>query len=110
MKQYMIDDIRPQDYEKLKAYLDETFGASGVDGLYWIPLDEGLLSEVQRSHRACAPFFMSLELTPDYLAGELLVRTRNRMRCDCIHYADKKQRDWLIDTMDAMVDKLGIIT
>jgi hypothetical protein len=110
MKQYVIDEIRPQDYEKIKAYLDEKFGSSGLDGLYWIPVDETLLSATQSAHPNCAPFFMSLELTEDRLAGELLVRTRNRVRCDCIHYADKRQRDWLLETMDAMFDKLGIIT
>ena len=110
MKQYVIDEIRPQDYEKIKAHLDETCDGSGLDGLYWIPVDEALLSEVQQAHRDCAPFFMSLELTPDRLAGELLVRTRSRVRCDCIHYADKRQRDWLIETMDAMFDTLGIMT
>jgi hypothetical protein len=110
MKQYVIDEIRPQDYEKIKAYLDETFGGSGFDGLYWIPVDETLLTEAQQAHHDCAPFFMSLELTPDRLAGELLVRTRSRVRCDCIHYADKRQRDWLIETMDTMFARLGIIT
>ena len=110
MKQYVIDEIRPQDYEKIKTYLDETFSASGLDGLYWLPLDETLLSEVQKAHRDCAPFFISLELTEDRLAGELLVRTRKRVRCDCIQYANKRQRDWLIETMDAMFDQLGIIT
>lgn len=110
MKQYVIDEIRLQDYEKIKAYLDETFGGSGFDGLYWIPVDETLLTEAQQAHHDCAPFFMSLELTPDRLAGELLVRTRSRVRCDCIHYADKRQRDWLIETMDTMFARLGIIT
>jgi hypothetical protein len=110
MKQYVIDEIRPQDYGKIKTYLDETFSASGLDGLYWLPLEETLLSEVQQAHRECAPFFMGLELTEDRLAGEFLVRTRKRVRCDCIQYADKRQRDWLIETMDAMFDRLGIIT
>ena len=110
MKQYVIDEIRFQDYEKIKTYLDDTFGASGLDGLYWIPVDEALLCDVQKNHQDCAPFYMSLELMPDRLAGELLVRTRNRMRCDCIRYADKRQRDWLIETMDDLFDRLGIIT
>ncbi len=110
MKQYVIDEIRYQDYEKIKVCLDETFDSSGLDGLYWLPLDETLLSETQAAHPQCAPFFMSLELTEDRLAGELLVRTRNRVRCDCIQYADKRQRDWLIETMDAMFERLGIIT
>ena len=110
MKQYVIDEIRPRDYEKVKHYLDRTLGGSGVDGLYWMPVEETLLSEVQRAHGGCAPFFMALDLGPDRLTGELLVRTRGRMRCDCIHYADERQRDWLIRTMDAIFEQLGIVT
>lgn len=110
MKQYVIDEIRLQDYGKIKAYLDDTFGDSGVDGLYWLPVDEGILSEVQKAHTSCAPFFMALELGEDRLAGELLIRTRNRIRCDCIRYADERQRNWLIETMDAVFEQLEIIT
>ena len=110
MKQYVIDEIRYQDYEKIKAYLDETYGASGLDGLYWIPLDEALYSEIQQSHGDCAPFFMAMELMENHLAGELLVRTRSRVRCDCIHYADERQRNWLIQTMDAIFEKLDLFT
>jgi hypothetical protein len=110
MKQYVIDEIRLSDYGKLKAYLDDTYGESGMDGLYWMPVDAAVLSDVQRAHPGCAPFHMALELSEDRLAGELLVRTRSRVRCDCITYADPRQRDWLIQTMDAIFDKLGIIT
>lgn len=110
MKQYVIDEIRLQDYGKIKAYLDDTLGESGVEGLYWLPVDESILSEVQEAHNECAPFFMALELGEDRLAGELLVRTRKRVRCDCIHYADDRQRDWLIRTVDAIFEKLEIVT
>ena len=110
MKQYVIDEIRLQDYEKIKTYLDTTFGDSGVEGLYWLPVDETILAEEQKTHRACAPFFMALELGEDRLAGELLIRTRSRIRCDCIRYADEGQRNWLIETVDAIFDKLEIIT
>jgi len=110
MKQYVIDEIRLQDYEKIKAYLDDTFGDSGVDGLYWLPVGEEMLSEEQKAHTDCAPFFMALALGEGRLAGELLIRTRNRIRCDCIRYADERQRNWLIQTMDAVFEKLEIIT
>jgi hypothetical protein len=110
MKQYVIDEIRPADYVKLKAYLDETFGDAGLDGLYWVPLDETLYSVTQQAHDDCAPFYLALELGPDRLCGELLVRTRRRVRCDCIGYADSRQRDWLILTMDVLFEKLDIIT
>ena len=110
MKQYVIDEIRLHDFEKVKGYLDETYGVAGVDGLYWVPVEETLLSVVQQAHKACAPFFMALELRQDRLAAELLIRTRNRVRCDCIHYADQRQRDWLVRTVDAIFEKLEIIT
>jgi len=110
MKQYVIDEIRLQDHSKVKRYLDETLGDSGVDGVYWIPVDDALLSDLQRAHADCAPFVMALELGPDRLAGELLVRTRKRVRCDCISYADPRQREWLIQTLDAIFEKLAIIT
>ncbi|MEE4114072.1 MAG: hypothetical protein V2I40_14730 [Desulfobacteraceae bacterium] len=109
MKQYVIDEIRPRDLEKIKVYLDKTYGDAGVDDLYWVPVDEALLSGVQRAHHGCAPFFMALELGPDRLAAELLVRTRSRVRCDCIHYADERQRSWLVRTVDAIFDKLEIM-
>lgn len=105
----MIDEIRPSDFEKIKTYLDETLGDSGVDGLYWLPVEEALLSDVQRAHADCGPFFMAMELGPDRLAGELLVRTRHRVRCDCMAYADQRQRTWLVETVDAIIERLEIM-
>jgi hypothetical protein len=110
MKQYVIDEIRPRDFEKVKGYLDDTYGGADVDGLYWVKVDEALLSGVQQAHHDCAPFFMALELSPDRLAAEMLVRTRCRVRCDCIHYADEGQCNWLVRTVDAIFEKLEIIT
>jgi len=110
MKQYVIDEIRPQDYEKVKGYLDKTYGGTVMDGLYWVPVEDTMLSGVQQTHTACAPFFMALELGPDRLAAELLVRPRSRVRCDCIHYADEQQRNWLVRTVDAIFEKLEITT
>ena len=110
MKQYVIDEIRLQDYGKIKAYLDDTLGDSGIEGLYWLPVDASILSDVQKAHTDCAPFFMALELAEDRLSCELLIRTRKRVRCDCIHYADVRQRDWLIRTVDAIFEKLEIVT
>ena len=58
----------------------------------------------------CKPFYFALELSPDKLACELLIRSKNRIRCDCISYADQDQRNWIIRKMDAMFDTLGLIT
>ena len=108
MKQYVIDELKPDDCKALRLYLEREAQPSGVDGLFWLPLDDSLLSETQRVHSECAPFAFALELLPDRLVCELLVRTRNRVRCDCVAYASAAQRAWLMDAIDSICDHLDL--
>jgi hypothetical protein len=110
MKQYVIDELRPQDHQKLKSYLDEKLEKSALDGLYWLSLGDEHLSEIQAAHESCRPFYFALELEPHRLCCELLVRTQQRVRCNCIHYATQTQRDWLIHQVDVIFDHLDITT
>lgn len=110
MKQYVIDELRPADYEKIRAYLDENLDASSVDGIYWIPLDQDILSNIQAEHIECQPFYFAINLEPTVMACELLVRSKNTIRCDCIGYATEKQRNWFILVVDAIFEKLEIKT
>ena len=110
MKQYVVDELRPEDHEKLKGYLEATLQSSGVDALYWVPILPELLNEIQAAHTGCQPFYFALELEPDRLCCEFLVRTKTRVRCNCMTYATEKQRNWLIETVDAIFTKLEIIT
>lgn len=108
MKQYVVDELKPEDHQDLAAYLERHGQSSGVDGLYWLPIGESLLTTEQQAHHDCKPFAFALELLPDRLVCELLVRTRNRVRCNCIAYATPEQRGWLMDTIDAILEKLGV--
>ncbi len=108
MKQYVIDELRIEDHERIKAYLDENFRDSVFDGVYWIPLDQSILTDIQKEHTDCQPFYVAIELGPDRMSCELLVRTKTRMRCDCIRYATETQMNWLIQVLDAIFEKLGI--
>ena len=110
MKQYVVDEIRPEDYMKIKAFLDNEFGESELGGIYWIPVDESLLTSLQTSHQACQPFYVALDLEPDSLSCELLIRTKQRVRCDCVGYAGEEQRNWIINKIDRVLKKLEIIT
>ena len=109
MKQYVVDELRPNDHDMLKKYLCENLDFAGLDGVYWKPIDNALLTDVQAAHTQCAPFYFALTLTPDSLACELLVRTRNRMRCDCMGYATPAQRNWIVAWSDNVLRDLGII-
>ena len=110
MKQYRIDELRPQDHEKIESYLDERFVSSQMEGLYWVPLEDNLLDEVQAAHTECQPFYFAVELKPTVISFELLIRTRNRIRCDCIHYANAEQRESIIRFADVMFETLRILS
>jgi len=110
MKSFVIDELRPADHRKLRTYLDDHFDAAAVGGVYWIPIVAKMLTELQSSHRQCQPFYFALELEPGRLAVELLVRTRSRVRCSCMGYATERQRNWLLDQVDAIFEQLEIKT
>jgi len=108
MKQYVIDELRPVDFNKIKEFLDETHEASEVDHLYWFRLDDEILSPLQAEHKNCSPFYFAVELEPDRISFELLARTKNRVKCDCMAYATVDQRNWLIQSVDAAFARLNI--
>jgi hypothetical protein len=108
MKQYVVDELRPEDQAKIKGFLDQQYAVPGFEGLYWIPIDEALLDGVQKAHDDCRPFYFALELLPDRLACELLVRTKQQIRCECVRYATQNQRNWLIALVDAALAELNI--
>ncbi len=108
MKQYVIDELRPADYEAVKSYLDENYSSSIVEGIYWIPLEQSMLTELQAEHTECQPFYFAVDLEQNFMASELLIRTKNKMRCRCMGYANEKQLRWIIQFTDAIFEKLGI--
>ena len=110
MKQYLIDELRPHDYEQIKTYLDDHFERAELDGIYWIPLEPALLTPVQTEHTDCQPFYFALALETTSLACELLVRTKQRMRCACMDYATETQRNWVINLIDTLMVEMAIIT
>jgi hypothetical protein len=110
MKQYVIDELRPADYKALKTYLDEQYGLAAMDGIYWIPVAADMLTDIQSAHTECRPQYFAVDLDGNRLACEFLVRSKNRVRCDCIDYATENQRNWLIGLIDNIFDRLNITT
>jgi len=109
MRVYLIDGLRLDDYKKLKDYLDEHLESSPLGEIYWFKLDEHILTDIQKEHTDCHPHVFALMLEETSLSSEFLVRITNKVRCDCMGYATKKQRDWLMDQVDAIFEKLGIL-
>jgi hypothetical protein len=108
MKQYVIDELRPKDHEEIKIYMEENYSASDVGGIYWIPLEQDILTKIQKEHTDCQPLYFAVDLEANHIAFEMLIRTQKRMRCSCMGYATEKQRNWLIGLADSIFDQLGI--
>ena len=110
MKQYVIDELRLDEHYKIRKYLNETYGPAELGDIYWVPLAAQLLTETQSEHADCQPFYFAIQLEEDRLSIEMLVRTKRRIRCDCIGYASLEQRIWIMDIVDAIFEKLDIAT
>lgn len=108
MKQYVIDGLRLEDHQKLKAYLDQYLRSSPIGGVYWLKLDQDILTPVQKSHGDCQPHVFALMLEESYLSCEFLVRIEKKIKCDCMDYATQEQRNRLMDQVDAILEKLDI--
>lgn len=110
MKQYVIDEFRFEDYEKLKRYLGDHFKESDLGGIYWIPLESQYLNDIQIEHADCQPFYFAVELDSTSLACEFLIRTQNRVRCACMGYAEPLQRERIMRFIDGICETLEIVT
>ncbi len=108
MRQYLIDELRPDDFKKIKTYLDGHFPTNGLEGVYWIPIDPPLLTDLQSTHLECRPFYFVAVLEQRSVACEFLVRTKNRLKCECIGYATQAQRNHFIHWIDTVLNELDI--
>jgi len=110
MKQYVVDELRPADYQKLKQHLNANAAGIDIEGIYWIPLDDQILTDVQAAHQECRPFYFAIALEPNRLAGEFLIRRKNRIHCSCTGYADLSQKEWIMRFVDNLFERLKIKT
>lgn len=108
MKQYVIDQLRPSDYEQILNYLDDNAQGTALDGMYWVDLPESLCSDIQLEHSQCRPHYFAVNLELDSVSFELLIRSKQVLRCNCIGYATPDQREYIIRFADRMLEDLGI--
>ncbi|MGV8074456.1 MAG: hypothetical protein AB2L11_07870 [Syntrophobacteraceae bacterium] len=108
MKQYVIDQLRESDYEQIEDYLNNNTDKAILDGVYWVDLPKELYTDIQRDHIQCWPYYFAINLTLRSVAFELLIRSRQVMRCNCIGYADPKQREYILNFSDHLLEHLNI--
>ena len=115
MRQYQLDEISKSDIPRVREYLHEHAQASRLNDIWWVDLAEDLLSPEQFSHRDCQPFRFAvevgeMEVGDSFVRFEFLIRSRETMRCACIGYATRQQRDFILAFADRMVEDLALRT
>ena len=110
MRQYMLDEIARKDLPRVQEYLNEHAGASSLADIWWVDLPEDLFSPEQFEHLQCRPFRFAVELGDNFVRFEFLIRSREKMRCTCIDYATRQQRDFILGYADRLVEDLALRT
>ena len=110
MKQYVIDQLREGDFLKLEHYFASNSEAGDLPGIYWVPMPESLYVDLQLEHKDCQPFYFAVNLDLQSVSFELLIRTRSRLRCGCIQYANPNQRRYILEYADGLFEELKLTT
>lgn len=108
MKQYVFDQLREDDYHRIHEYLKENGEETVFKEVFWLHVPEDLYTGTQKEHPECHPFYFAVNLSQDKVDFELLIRSRQILRCSCIRYADRRQRDYIMDCADRMLEDLQI--
>lgn len=109
MRSYTIEEINPADMDRIIEQLNSVCLEKPLEGLFWLALPEDLLTREQSAHLdTCGPFHLALESGKDSLRLELLVRCRTKISCSCISYANRHQREHMIQYLDELLKNLDI--
>jgi hypothetical protein len=108
MRSFLIEEITPQDMEKLENWLMEQ-ELQSIAHLYHFNLPPALLTPMQQEHAPqCGPFYMAVETGRDWVKLELLVRAKRILRCACIAYATPEQQEHMVSYLENLLKDLDI--
>lgn len=105
MRQFIVDDLSPMERDNIDSYLKRTLKSGPMIGLYWIILPDDLLTDIQKEHTDCSPFYLGVEVEKDAVRFEFLVRSHAHLHCDCIAHTTSKQRQHVLDFIDTMLEE-----
>ncbi|MDD6088930.1 MAG: hypothetical protein PUB69_06435 [Desulfovibrionaceae bacterium] len=107
MRVFSYEELDSGVMRRLQELFEARGYASGLDNLYWIPMDCEKLNSVQKEHeKSCGPYVMAVELLDNAVRLELLVRGRGRMRCECVGYAPEETEREVIGQLTDLIDGL----
>ncbi len=108
MQAFSVDHLSKEEVSRLAKALPEFTKPSPLDGLFWVPIPEEILSPVQRAHVSCQPHYFAVELGEDFISFDFLVRNFQRIRCDCIAPATNQQKLFLLELAKKIFATAGV--
>lgn len=108
MREYIVSDLTAAECETIESALKERGWNAGLDGLYWLPVPSEALNDLQKAHTDCAPHVAAIEVGKDSVRLELLIRAKNRLRCDCVSYAEPAQTARIISFLHKTLSEMGV--
>jgi len=105
MRQFVVDDLSPMERDNIDTYLKRNLKSTPIVGMYWLVLPDDILTDTQKEHKDCAPFYFGVEVEKDLVRFEFLVRSNGHLHCDCIAHATSLQRQHVLGFIDTMLDE-----
>ncbi|MCJ7593597.1 MAG: hypothetical protein MUO52_02355 [Desulfobacterales bacterium] len=110
MRSYLIDEMSPHDIGRMREYLGQNSSPSELESIFWIPVPNHLLNEIQLRHGACHPLVFAVEVGSGWVKMEFLVRSRKGLKCECQDYATLEQMSFILNFTHQMIRELEIKT
>lgn len=109
MHSYVIDELQDKNISDITAHLHRLGFNSSIEGMFWLPVPEEYLSQLQKEHGPqCAPYCMALVLEETSVHLEMLVRAKGKLHCPCVAYASAGLREHMISFLSQMLYALDI--
>lgn len=107
MRQFVIDELSPMEIDNIDSWLKRNLKQGPLPGLYWLVLKEEHLDIAQRApeHQEHGPYYMAVEVTRNEIRFELLIRSESTLHCSCIAQATARQRQFMLETIDRMLEE-----
>ncbi|MBU0515955.1 MAG: hypothetical protein KJ621_14405 [Proteobacteria bacterium] len=110
MRQLLLDELSAEDVDRIRRWLADNAEASGLEGVYWVDVPEDLLSDRQRTEAGGRPYSFAVEVGPDYVKLEFLVRSRYSLHHPGTDFATAPQRLFILEYSDRMLQELKVRT
>lgn len=109
MRTYTIDQLEEADIAAINSRLLDLELQAGLEGIYWLPVPKNMLTPLQEEHFGqCGPYCLALEVGPDAVHMELLVRGMGRISCQCLSFASEELRNHMVAFLENMLLDLNI--